>query len=177
MYWHSYECDDEKCKRGPTGMVLDVRTDWATEPKGVRCPFCQRKPHYRGYRAATEGGFGGTAEAEVSDATIAKALRAKTPERIQQILADAKVVEGWLSTGTTSAHLFAVGQVFRAIARVKRREGGWEAYLGDDLDAQPIAVRPDALDARSVVETRLQEQGYVVPSPSWLEPPKAHATR
>jgi hypothetical protein len=173
MFWHSYECDDAECKRGPTGMILEIRTDWDKEPKGVRCPFCQRKPRYRGFWPATAAGFGGSSNADVSNDTVAEVLRTKKPEEVKEIVAKAKVIEGWMPHNNEAIwYVFVVGQPFGAVGHVARiANGSWICVVG----SKTVASRKTRLDAQSVVEMHLQEQGYAVPSPAWLDAPSRHA--
>lgn len=179
MYWHSYECDDAECKRGPTGMVLEVRTDWAKEPKGVRCPFCQRKPRYRGHWLADEGGYRQAHDAVLTRDALLVALRNEASEDLSALIREAKVVECWMPHNKERLwYVFAVGQPFRPLGHVARQpDGTWTCAL--TLDSGPPqpqgAPQPTLSAAREYVESALRRRGYVIPSPASLDVPSRTA--
>jgi len=181
MYWHSYECDDDECKRGPTGMVLEVRTDWAKEPKGVRCPFCQRKPRYRGHWLADEGGYRQAPKAELTTEDLLAALRNKASKDLNELIREAKVVECWMPANfETVWSVFAVGQPFRPLGHVLRQpDGTWAGRLTLDpapSQAPTLHPRPTRAEAQEQVEYALQRYGYVIPSPTSHEVPARRAS-
>jgi hypothetical protein len=173
MYWHSYECDDVECKRGPTGMVLEIRTDWAKEPKGVRCPFCQRKPRYRGHWLADEGGYRQAPKAELTTEDLLAALRNKASKDLNELIREAKVVECWMPANfETVWSVFAVGQPFRPLGHVARQPNGtWVSRLTLGSDTTDLLPKPTRSEAQVQVEQALQRKGYVVHSPANHEVP------
>ena len=93
MYWHSFECSESTCTRGPTGLIIEVRIDGDKKPRNVKCPICKTSPRYRGFSAASEGGF--AEHRKIKDEDFVRALREKSTSEIRQLLAEAKILAGW----------------------------------------------------------------------------------
>jgi hypothetical protein len=162
MYWHSFECSNPKCTRPETGMIMDIRTESAEQPKGVKCPYCQRYPCYRAFWTADESGFGSTSDGNVSVEALIRVLRKTSLADLQTVLREVKIGDEWQEHKNNDGwSIFAYGNPFEEIARVVREEdGSWSAFAGKHCVlrcADPDMAKQTALTYLST------EHNYVFP--------------
>jgi len=143
-------------------MIMDIRTESVEQPKGVKCPYCQRYPHYRAHWTADESGFGSTSDGHVPREAVVRVLRRFDLSELHAVLREAKIGEDWTEHKNNDGwSLFAFGNPFEEIARISREaDGTWVAFTGKRCVIR--CADPDT--AKQEVTTYLNvEHGYVFP--------------
>lgn len=174
MYWHSYECSEKKCPRGPTGIIVDVRTDDEKAPSKVTCPLCKKSARYRGSHPANDAGFGGNSNAQVQNGVIEKALRTKAPKEIYTILESARITDDWMYDAEgQKSYLFRVGNPFRSIARVEKKGTVWQSFYESSTGLESLGAFNTRRDAQGRIETYLSlEEGYIIGTSALVDVPE-----
>ena len=161
MFWHSFECSNPKCSRDETGLIMDIRTGTKDQPKGVKCPHCQRYPRYRSFWAADEAGFGSTGDGRVPHEALVRVLRKLPKTELLQALRDVKIGDEWVGHKDSKMFvLFQLGLPFHEIGVVKEVQGSWEGYA----EGQNVIRCDDPDTARHAVQDHLvRELNYIFP--------------
>ena len=163
MYWHSFECSSSRCERGPSGVIIDIRTEQTKRPSKVKCPYCGKSARYRGFWEASEAGF--ALHREVRHEDFVAEIRMKTPAEIRKILKDAKIIEGWTRQNFGAMQsVYAFENSFKALGSILRQGTQWLAKVSVE-NPKDLGLFGTCEDAKTVVLYELHTNyGYIIPA-------------